>query len=359
MNVDRGRRASTAHAYLRPAEGRANLVVRTGALTRRVVVSGNRASGVAYAVGDGEAEAQARREVILAAGAFNSPQLLMLSGIGPAEELRRHGIPVRVDLPGVGENLQDHPLVYMKWACTEPVSISRYARPHRKVMAGIQWGLLGAGPAASNNVETMALMRSDPGKPKPDVMIQYLALILDHDEGVDPDLHGFTFCIGPVTEESRGRVTLRSADPAAPPRILTNFFATDADRALMRRSVRMGREVAGQRAYDRLRGREVEPGPEASTDAELDAYVRARAGTDFHPVGTCRMGSNRDAVVDPELRVHGIEGLRVVDASVMPSITAANTNATTIMIAEKAADLIRGRAPPAPARVPLPGAGNP
>ncbi len=358
MNVDRGRRASTAHAYLRPAAGRANLVVLTGAPTHRLIVSGNRVAGVAYGGADGGGEARARREVIVSAGTFNSPQLLMLSGIGPADALRRHDIPVRVDLPGVGANLQDHPLVYMKWECTEPVSISRYARPHRKALAGAQWALFGSGPAASNNIETMALMRSDPTKRQPDVMIQYLALILDHDEGVDPSAHGFTFCIGPVTEESRGRVSLRSADPALPPRILSNFLDTDADRALMRRSVRMGREVAGQRAYDRWRGREVEPGAGAQTDAEIDAYIRARAGTDFHPVGTCRMGQGRDAVVDHELRVHGIEGLRVADASIMPSIVAANTNATSIMIGERAADFILGRPPLPPAQVPLPAIGN-
>ena len=298
---------------------------------------------------------QAAREVILAGGAFNSPQLLMLSGIGPADELRRHGIDVAIDLPGVGENLQDHPCVYMKYECTEPLSITRYLRPDRMALAGMQWFVLHRGPAAGNNLETMALLRSDPSEPQPDIEIQHLAVIFDHADGIDTKGHGFTYCIGPNRVEGRGWVKLRSADPKDPPRILANFLSTDEDWRRMRAAVRIGREIAFQKPYDRYRKRELDPGPDVRSTAEIDEYLRRATVNDFHPVGTCRMGHDRMAVVDPTLKVHGIEGLRVVDASVMPTIVGANTNATTIMIGEKAADMIRGLPPLPAATVPLPG----
>jgi choline dehydrogenase len=353
-NIDRGVRASSAHAYLKDALPRATLDVLTGARVGRVLIEGNNAAGVAYRRADVDKEVLAAREVILAGGAFNSPQLLMLSGLGPADQLRRHAIPIKVDLPGVGENLQDHPCVYMQYACADPLSVTRHLRLDRMVVMGLQWFLFQRGPAAGNNLETMALIRSAAAEPQPDVLIQHLAIVFDHDKGVLRDRHGFTYCIGPNRVESRGWVRLRSADPDAPPHILTNFLATARDFRVMREAVRIGREVAHQRCYDRYRERELSPGPEVRTTAEIDDYLRRATVNDFHPVGTCRMGTDRMAVVDTTLKVHGIGSLRVVDASIMPTIVGANTNATTIMIAEKAADLIRGRLPLPPARVPLP-----
>ena len=354
-NIDHGVRASTAHAYLRGASGRPNLTIKTGARVKRALIEGNRAAGVAYAHAGADREARAARELILAGGTFNSPQLLMLSGIGPADELRAHGINVVLDLPGVGRNLQDHPVVYMRYECTEPVSITRFLRPDRMALMGLQWFMLNSGPAAGNNLETMALLKSDPSLKQPDIEIQHLAIVFDHANGIETDKHGFTYCIGPNRVDGRGWVKLRSANPDDPPRILTNFLSTDGDWRRMRDSVRIGREVAYQKSYDRYRKREIDPDPAIRTDAEIDDYLRRETANDFHPVGTCRMGTDPMAVVDPTLKVHGIEGLRVVDASVMPTIVGANTNATTIMIGEKAADMIRGRAPLPAATVPIPG----
>jgi choline dehydrogenase len=354
-NIDHGVRASTAHAYLHAAAGRPNLAIELGAQVSRVRLRGNRADGISYVQGGAERQMVATREVILAGGTFNSPQLLLLSGIGPADELRRHGIAVAIDLPGVGENLQDHPCVYMKYECTEPLSITRYLRPDRMALAGLQWFALHRGPAAGNNLETMALLRSDPSEPQPDIEIQHLAVIFDHADGIDTKGHGFTYCNGPNRVEGRGWVKLRSADPKDPPRILANFLAADEDWRRMRAAVRIGREVAFQAPYDRYRKRELDPGPDVRSTAEIDDYIRRATVNDFHPVGTCRLGHDRMAVVDPTLKVHGIERLRVVDASVMPTIVGANTNATTIMIGEKAADMIRGLPPLPAATVPLPG----
>lgn len=342
-NVNNGVRASTAQAYIRPAAGRANLTVKTGALAHRILIEGNRASGIVYGSADGQGQAVARREVILSGGAINSPQLLLLSGIGPAADLQALGIDVRVDLPGVGQNLQDHPLVYMKYVVDKPVSMSRYMRPDMMLYAGARWLANHSGPGTSHITETCALLRSDPSVPHPDVEIQFLPVVIDHDHGVKPSLHGFTYCIGPTRVEGAGWVKLRSTNPAEPPRILANLLSTDRDLANMRRSVEIGREIAAQSAHDWLGLKEIDPGPARQTKAEMDDYLRANVAGDFHLTGTCRMGHDRMAVTDPQLKVHGIEGLRVVDASVMPSIVSANTNATTIMIGEKAADMILGR----------------
>ncbi|MEM7120286.1 MAG: choline dehydrogenase [Pseudomonadota bacterium] len=357
MNVHNGVRASTDEAYIRPNADRANLTVLTEALAETLVVEGNRVSGIRFSRrGERGRQAIAAREVILASGATNSPQLLMLSGIGPSDHLKEIGIDCKVDLPGVGQNLHDHPLVYMKFLIDKPVSMSRYMRKDRMLYTGARWLTTHTGPGATNNVETCALMRSDPSVKHPDVEIQYLPVIMDHEGAVNPRIHGFTYCIGPVRVEGTGWVKLRSANPTDSPRILSNFLSTDSDIALMRRSIEMGRDVVNQRAHDSLGVREEEPGPQVKTSAELDAYMRDNVAGDFHLAGTCKMGKDGMAVVDPELRVHGIEGLRVADASVMPSIVSANTNATAIMIGEKAADMILGHDPLPEADVPLPAA---
>ena len=290
----------------------------------------------------------------MSGGSTNSPQLLMLSGIGPAAHLREHGIKCVSNLPGVGQNLQDHPVAYMKFLIDKPVSMSRYLRKDRMLYAGARWMATHTGPGASNNVETCALVRTDPAVPHPDIEIQYLAFVANRDGSISPDVHGFTMCIGATRVEKGGWVKLRSSDPAAPPRILSGFLATDHDRHLLHQSIEIGRRVAAQPAYAKYGVKEIEPGPGVASAAEIDAFLRGHVEGDFHLIGTCKMGTDKMAVVDPELRVHGIEGLRVVDASVMPSIISANTNATTIMIAEKAADMILGKPPLPKAAVALP-----
>lgn len=354
-NIHNGVRASTAEAYIRPNLRRSNLKVFSYAHAEGLIQEGNRVAGVSFQhKGKTGFSVRARKEVILSSGAVGSPQILLLSGIGPEKDLKALGIECQVNAPGVGQNLQDHPLVYMKFQIDKSVSMSRYMRPDLMAYVGARWVATHTGPGATNHVETCALMRSDAGVAHPDVEIQYLPIMMDHDDGVKPGLHGFTYCIGPTRVEGTGWVKLRSKDPLASPRILSNFLSTEYDLNLMRRSVEMGREVASQRAHNGLNVREVDPGPHVGTRLEMDAYLRDNVAGDFHLCGTCKMGNDKDAVVDSQLRVHGIEGLRVVDASVMPSIVNANTNASTIMIAEKAADMILGKPPLRKADVPVP-----
>ena len=354
QNIHDGVRASTAQAYIRPNRNRPNLTVIDRALARGLTIEGNRVGGVTWRRRGTDHEARASREVLLCGGAVNSPQLLMLSGIGPADHLAEHGIACKADLPGVGQNLHDHPLVYMKFEIDKPVSLSRYTRADRRLMVGAQWLASHTGPGASNNVETCAWLRSDPSRPNPDLIVQVLPVVMAHDGTLHPNLHGFTFCVGPTRVDAPGWVKLRSDDPAEAPRIWSNFLTTDIDLDLMRRSVELGRQIAAQPCYAHLGVREVDPGPAVTSGKVLDDYLRDHTEGDFHLAGTCRMGSDRLAVVDAQLRVHGIEGLRVVDASVMPSVVSANTNATTIMIGEKAADMILGKPPLPRAEVSLP-----
>jgi len=356
MNVHKGVRASTAQAYLRPNAGRANLSIQTDVLATRIAIEGNRATGVAYRNARGESEtALATRELIISGGAVGSPQLLMLSGIGPADELKRHGIEVRVDLPGVGQNLQDHPLVYMKWQTEKPVSLSRYLRKDLMLYTGARWLSTHTGPGATNNVETCGWLRSDPSVKHPDILVQFLPVLLNHEGDVIPGSHGFTYCVGPTRVQAKGWVKLRSDRPDDRPRIFSSFLTTDYDLNLMARSFEIAREVASQPAHAVHGPREVDPGPQVSSRAQIESYLRDNTAGDFHLAGTCKMGNDSMAVVDHTLKVHGIEGLRVIDASVMPTVVNANTNATTIMIAEKAADMILGKTPLPQADVVLPG----
>ena len=344
MNVDRGVRASSAHAYIRPNAGRPNLTIADRSMAERIIVERGRATGMRYRRGGVAIEAAARREVVLASGAIGSPQLLMLSGIGPADHLAEHGIACVADLPGVGQNLQNHPLVYLTYAINKPISLSSELRPDRMLTTGARWLATHGGPGASNNVETCALMRSDPSVLHPDVELQFIPVVVDDNGMAVKHVHGFTYCIGATRVDAAGWVKLKSAVPGDAPRIFSNFLSTDSDVRLMRRAVEMGREIASQQSFQALGTREIDAGDKYQGTVAMDRYLRESVSGDFHLTSSCKIGLDPMAVVDPLLKVHRVDGLRIADASVMPSIVSANTNATTIMIAEKAADMILGRA---------------
>ncbi len=355
MTVRDGRRWSAANAYLKPALRRSNLAVRTHALATRICFEGRRASAVQYRQGGVERVARARREVILAGGPINSPQLLMLSGIGPAAELARHGIELLRDLPGVGENLQDHLEFYFQIACTRPITLYRAMSPLAKALIGLRWLLRHDGPGASNHFESCGFIRSRPGIRYPDIQYHFLPLAVTYDGRSLASGHGFQAHVGPMRSRSRGWVRLASADPAAKPRIRFNYMDHPDDWTEMRACVRLTREIFAQPAFDPYRGAEIQPGAAVRSDAQIDAFIRDKVESAYHPSCTCRMGRPDDpmAVVDPEGRVIGCEALRVVDSSIMPSITTGNLNAPTIMLAEKLADAILGR--PALAASDVPG----
>lgn len=352
--VHRGKRWSTAMAYLRPATTRKNLVVRTGVQTLGVTLEGTRATGIRVArKGGAVEEIRADREVVLAAGAIGSPQILLLSGIGAADHLQEVGVAPRHDLPGVGENLQDHLEIYVQQECLEPITLYGALAPLAKIRIGLQWYLGKSGLGATNHFETGAFIRSRAGVRHPDLQYHFLPMAVRYDGRNPSDRHGFQAHVGPMRSQSRGRLRLASADPAAHPAIDPRYMAHPEDWEEMRAAVRLTREIFAQPAFDRFRGIELAPGPQVRTDAEIDAWVARHCESAYHPSGACKMGSGPDAVVDGECRVHGVEGLRVVDSSIMPSIVSGNLNAPTIMIAEKAADLIAGRAPLPPANAPF------
>jgi choline dehydrogenase len=350
MTVGGGRRSSTANAYLRPAMRRAALCVRTHALATRIVFEGRRAVGVAFRRGGAEHLARASREVIVSAGPIQSPKLLQLSGIGPAAELSRHGIAIVHDLPGVGENLQDHLEFYFQMACTQPITLYGQTGALRKALIGLRWLLTRGGLGASNQFETGGFIRSRAGVRYPDIQFHFLPMAVSYDGSSLAREHGFQAHAGPMRSKSRGWVRLASADALEPPKVFFNYLSRPEDWQEMRACVRLTREIFAQPAFDPYRGREIQPGEAVRTDAEIDEFIRARVESAYHPSCSCRMGDPRDpaAVVDPQARVIGVEGLRVVDSSIMPSITTGNLNAPTIMLAEKAADHILGRAPLAP-----------
>jgi len=346
MTVAGGSRSSGASAYLRPAMGRPNLTVRTHALATAVLFEGRRAVGLRYERGGTAHEVRVRREVILCAGPINSPQLLKLSGIGPAQELASHGIALRHDLPGVGENLQDHVEFYFQVASREPVTLYREMSLWRRSLVGARWLLTHDGLGASNQFETGGFIRSRAGVRYPDIQFHFLPLAANYDGSALAAEHGFQAHVGPMRSRSKGWVRLRSADAHEKPRISFNYMSQPDDWIEMRACVRLTREIFAQRAFDRYRGREIQPGSQVQTDAEIDAFIRNKIESAYHPSCTCKMGQDSDpfAVVDSETRVIGLEALRVVDSSIMPSIITGNLNATTIMLAEKAADHIRGAA---------------
>ena len=351
MTVWRGRRWSAANAYLKPAIGRANLELRSRAHVRRIVIRDGRAVGVEYAAGGAVHCVGARAEVVLAASAINSPKLLMLSGIGPAAELRRHGIAVVADRPGVGANLQDHLEIYLQVVCRRPVTLYRHWNPLAKALIGARWLLFKSGLGATNHFEACAFIRSRPGVRYPDIQYHFLPLAVRYDGTAAAAGHGFQIHVGPMRSKSRGRVRLASTDPDAAPSILFNYMSHADDWRDFRACVRLSREILSQPALAAYAGEEIAPGSAIESDAAIDDYLREAVESAYHPCGTCRMGAgdDPDAVVDPECRVIGLDGLRVVDSSVFPRITNGNINAPTIMVAEKASDHILDRAPPAPA----------
>ncbi len=342
-----GRRWSASRAYLSPeVRARTNLTVMTSAQALGIIVERHRATGVRYRK-DGEVlEAVAESGVIIAAGAFGSPHLLQVSGIGPARMLEAAGISVCHDLAGVGEGLNDHPDIVLQWACREPVSVYPVTRPPRSWFAGAQWLLRGTGPAATNHFEAGAFIRSSNEVAHPDVQFTFMPLAVVPGSTTIRRLHAFQVHIDLLRPASRGHVRPRSSDPLATPEITFNYLAEPADRIAFRRSVALLRDVIAQPALAPFAGDEMYPGIALNDDAALDAWIAETMETCYHPVGTCRMGAedDQDAVVDPLCRVRGLDGLHVIDASIMPSIVSANTNAATIMLAERAADLLRGRA---------------
>jgi choline dehydrogenase/4-pyridoxate dehydrogenase len=347
QTIKDGRRCSAAVAYLRPAMSRSNLRVETGVLATKVMLEGTRAVGLEYARNGERLQVRADREVILSGGVINSPQLLMLSGIGPTRHLAKFGIKTALDLPGVGQNLQDHLSAVVEYRRKSPGPFVSDMRYDRVALNMILAYLFGTGPATDLPSGFMAFIKTRPELAIPD--IQYLVRTTPPDAG--PWVPGFGpkwrdgFACRPVLlhPESRGRLELASNDPRAPVRIIQNFLSTETDRRTIRDGFKIAREVANQKPLDPFRGEEVLPGPGVKTDAEIDAHIRATSATAHHPAGTCKMGIDDMAVVEPTLKVRGIESLRVVDASVFPDLIGGNINAPTIMIAEKASDLIRGR----------------
>jgi choline dehydrogenase len=349
FTITKGKRCSTAYAFLRPAKSRPNLTIVTRAHTRRILIENGRAIGVEYARKGNVIRAHANREVILSAGVVNSPQILMLSGIGAADELTQHNIHVVQDLPGVGKNLQDHVDCVMAYECREPVTLYSDLRADKLTWSVIQGMLFGEGITTTFPYEASAFVKSRTDLAAPDIQLHFMPALEKtanlhfpnpfKKERVEAN-HGFSLRVGPVNPESRGEIRLRSADPADRPRINANYLQTEFDIRTMIKAIRMTRDIIQQKAFDKYRGKELAPGPAVESDAELIKWLRANAMTTFHPVGTCKMGNDPMSVVDARLKVHGVEGLRVADASIMPIISSGNTNAPAIMIGERAAEFI-------------------
>lgn len=346
----RGRRWSAANAYMKPALRRPNCELLRG-LAERVVIENGRAVGVSLRRGKAHQVVHARREVILAASSINSPKLLMLSGVGPAEELRALGIPVLADRPGVGRNLQDHLEMYVQMAALKPVSLYKYWNIFGKALVGAQWLFTGKGLGASNQFESCGFIRSAAGIEYPDIQYHFLPIAVRYDGQAAPEGHGFQAHVGPMRSKSRGSVKLRSADPADDPLIQFNYMSHPDDWQEFRTCIRLTREIFAQEAFAPFAGREIQPGAALTSDAQLDDAIREHAESAYHPCGTARMGRRDDAlaVVDPECRVIGVDGLRLADSSIFPQITNGNLNGPSIMVGEKAADHILGRTPLAPA----------
>ncbi len=349
MTVHKGRRWSTAMAYLRPALKRGNVTLHTGTSASRILFEGRdppRAVGVEVEQGGQKVVYRARREVILSAGAIQSPQLLQLSGVGPAGLLKSLGIPVVADRPGVGENLQDHLETYVQYACKQPITLYSATKPLAMGAIGAQWLLTRTGLGATNHFESGGFIRSDAGVKHPDLQYHFLPMAVRYDGSATVEGHGFQAHVGPMRATSRGHVRIRTASHRDAPEIRFNYLSTEQDRKEFRAAIRLTREVFAQKAFHPYRAEELSPTAQVQTDAQIDEHIRSQAETAYHPSCSCRMGHDDMAVVDGQGRVHGVQGLRVVDASIMPLVVSGNLNVPTIMMAEKIADAIKGRALP-------------
>jgi len=344
-----GRRWSAANAYLKPALKRRNVSLLKG-FARRVVIENQRATGVEIEANKQIQVVKARREVIVAASSINSPKILMLSGIGPGAHLQENGIQVIADRPGVGRNLQDHLELYIQQEATKPITLNSVLNPFSKALIGAQWLFFKTGLGATNHFEAAAFVRSAAGVDYPDIQYHFIPAAVRYDGKAAAKSHGFQAHVGPMRSKSRGSVTLRSPDARSKPVIRFNYMSHPDDWSEFRHCIRLTREIFGQRAFDGFRGQEISPGSHVQSDDELDAFIRDHAESAYHPCGTCRMGRADDptAVVDPECRVIGVEGLRVADSSIFPRVTNGNLNAPSIMTGEKASDHILGRTPLAP-----------
>ncbi len=343
MTVKNGVRWSAANAYLKPARNRPNLTVITGAMTERLLFEGKKAIGVEFTRAGNKQTLKASREVILSAGPIASPQLLQISGIGPGAVLKQAGVEVLHDLPGVGENLQDHLEFYFQFRCTQPITLNAELNPWRKFLIGTRWILSKQGLGATNHFESCAFIRSRPGVKWPDIQYHFLPGAMRYDGNAAFDGHGFQVHVGHNKPRSRGTVRLRSADVRDKPEIKFNYMQHQDDIEGFRACVRLTREIIGQKAMDSYRGPEIQPGEAIQSDEEIDAFVRNAVESAYHPSCACRMGEDEMAVVDSEMRVHGIDALRVVDSSIFPIIPNGNLNSPTIMTAERAADIIKGK----------------
>ena len=346
QTVWKGQRWSAANAYLKPALKRSNLDLHN-CLARRIIMDGKRAVGVEVQRGSDVYIVHARREVIIAASAINSPKLLMLSGIGPAAHIKEIGINVIADRPGVGQNLQDHLELYIQQACTQPITLFKYWNLFGKMRVGIEWLLNKSGPGASNAFETCAFLRSKPGVSYPDIQYHFLPIAVRYDGQAAAEGHGFQAHVGPMRSASRGSIRLNSSNPEDKPKIVFNYMSQPQDWEDFRHCIRLTRSIFGQPAFDPFRGKEIQPGIDVQSDEELDTFISEHVESAYHPCGTCKIGRPDDpmAVVDPECRVIGVDSLRVVDSSIFPRIPNGNLNGPSIMVGEKGADHILGRPP--------------
>ena len=350
-NIKCGERWSASRGYLAPRRHRSNLRILTDAAVRRVVFDKRTATGVEVITDRGAQRFTASREVILCAGAFNTPKILMLSGVGKADHLKGLAIPVVEDVPDVGANLQDHTEVHVQYRCTQPITLFRELKPLKKLYNGIRWLVDRGGQAATNHYDTGAFLFADDGAPHPDCQLHFVPIVYNNSVERRVDCHGFRVHAGPMRPLSRGSVTLRSADPRDPPVIQPNYFMESKDWCDMRRIVELSRDIFAQKAFDAFRGPEMSPGTGVRDRGAMDDFIREWGDTGYHPSSTCRMGTDDKAVVAPDGKVRGVTGLRICDASIMPSIVSGNLNAPVMMMAEKISDLIRDRQPLPPERV--------
>ena len=340
--IFKGKRQSTSHTYLHPVSDRKNLTIKTNLNVKKIIIENGKAKGVECVSNNNLINYYADEEVLLCAGSINSPQILMLSGIGPQDHLAEMDVEVKQALEGVGQNLQDHLETYVQYECKKPVTLFNEYNPIKMALTGIEWFLFKTGTAAYSNLETGGFIRSNELVDYPNIQYHFFpSLVLDHGR-TNPDRHAFQAHVGPMRPTSRGEIKLKSTDPSAAPSIRFNYMQTEHDLMEMREGIRLAREIFQQQAFNEYRGKEINPG-KLDTDSELDEFIRNRGDTAYHPCGTCKMGKDTTSVVDEQLQVYGVEKLRVVDASIMPKIITGNLNASTVMIAEKAADYILGK----------------